>query len=233
MTGIVEIGGALLSRTQVATEVAAQNLVNATTPGYKSRHVLFEALIAAPGVPMPLEDRREGVDFTPAKIQRTGNPLDLAILEGGLFKVRADDKFLYTRNGQFTRDSTGRLVTTQGYVLQSETGDVTIESPNPVVESDGVVLDNGEPVARIAVENFDDPSSLQAVGGGYFEAALESRPTEVTARLQQGAFETSNVSTAAEMLTLMAGLRQAESGQKLVQVYDDLMGRAITAFGQF
>jgi flagellar basal-body rod protein FlgG len=44
--------------------------------------------------------------------------------------------------------------------------------------------------------------------------------------------EASNVSLGDEMVGMMQALRQAESGARLVQVYDDLMGRAITSFGQ-
>ena len=50
--------------------------------------------------------------------------------------------------------------------------------------------------------------------------------------VRQGMVEASNVSMADEMLALMAALRSAESAQRVVQVYDDLMGRALTAFGQ-
>ncbi len=44
--------------------------------------------------------------------------------------------------------------------------------------------------------------------------------------------EGSNVSLGEEMVSIMQSLRGAEAGQKLVNVYDDLMGRAISTFGQ-
>ena len=50
--------------------------------------------------------------------------------------------------------------------------------------------------------------------------------------LRQAMVETSNVTMASEMVGMMAAVREAETGAKLVQVYDDLMGRALTAFGQ-
>jgi hypothetical protein len=34
------------------------------------------------------------------------------------------------------------------------------------------------------------------------------------------------------MVGMMEALRRAESGQRLVLTYDDLMGRALNAFGQ-
>ena len=44
--------------------------------------------------------------------------------------------------------------------------------------------------------------------------------------------ESSNVSLGDEMVSTMAVMRQSEMGARLVQVYDDLLGRAITSFGQ-
>jgi flagellar basal-body rod protein FlgG len=44
--------------------------------------------------------------------------------------------------------------------------------------------------------------------------------------------EASNVAMGEEMVTMMAALRQAENGARIVQLYDDLLGRAITTFGQ-
>jgi flagellar basal-body rod protein FlgG len=51
-------------------------------------------------------------------------------------------------------------------------------------------------------------------------------------RLRQGMVEGSNVSLGSEMVTMMTAVREAESGARLLQVYDDLIGRAITTFGQ-
>jgi len=33
------------------------------------------------------------------------------------------------------------------------------------------------------------------------------------------------------MMTMMTAMRQAETGQRIVQSYDELMGQAITSFG--
>ena len=50
--------------------------------------------------------------------------------------------------------------------------------------------------------------------------------------VRQGALESSNVSSATEMIALMSALRRAETGQRLIQVYDDLMGRTFNLLGQ-
>ena len=52
------------------------------------------------------------------------------------------------------------------------------------------------------------------------------------ATVRQGMVETANVSLAEEMTQSMAALREAESGARLIQLYDELMSRVATAFGQ-
>jgi len=49
---------------------------------------------------------------------------------------------------------------------------------------------------------------------------------------RQGMTENSNVEIGEEMVAMMATLRQSEGGARLVQVYDDLLGRALSTLGQ-
>jgi flagellar basal-body rod protein FlgF len=171
------------------------------------------------------------VDFAPGKLRSTGNPFDLAISGQGFFVVRSAAETYYTRNGQFDRDSDGRLVAPGGMALQSTAGDVVVGSSNVTVLQDGTVLEGGEPIARLSIANVADPKTLRPVGGGLFAAA--TAPEEVAGPVvRQGMLETSNVSAADEMISIMAALRNAQSGQQMIQVYDELADRAASAFGQ-
>lgn len=231
--GLVEIAQAILSRSAQRVELCAQNLSNVTTPGYKARSS-FDALIAS-GADAAASDnasRAMGVDFTGGALQNTGNPYDLALSGSGFFAVRdAGNATFYTRDGQFSRDADGKLVTADGKVLQSLSGDLTLGPGEPKVLADGTVLSDGEPTGRIAVMNFAAGSDLKPAGGNMFVGdAANAKPA--VAEVRQGMLEASNVSTAVEMISMMVALRSAGSGQHVVQVYDDLMGRAVTAFSQ-
>jgi flagellar basal body rod protein FlgG len=172
-----------------------------------------------------------GTDFTGGALQNTGNPLDLAISGSGFFAVRDSDQTFYTRGGQFTRDAHGHMVTPAGLMLQSVSGDMVLGAGDAKILPDGTVTSDGEPAGRVAVVNFEDQKDLKPAGGGLFTApASAAKPA--SAQIRQGMLEASNVSTAVEMISIMSGLRSAGSGQKVVQLYDDLMGRAVTAFGQ-
>ncbi len=234
--GIVELGGIIIAQATQRVELAAQNMANMTTAGYKS-HRQFQSLVDSgqSGFAIAHGSSRTddmSVDFTAGKLQHTGNPFDLAISGTGFFVVRTDDGLLYTRAGQFDRDAEGRLISPDGGVLQSTAGDVRVESGDVSILADGTFLQNGQPIGQLAIADFDDPRVLRPVGAGLFSAPSGAARDVAGPQVHQGMLEASNVTTANEMISMMAGLRSAEAGQRVVQVYDDLMGRALMAFGQ-
>lgn len=171
-------------------------------------------------------------DFLAGKLVETGNPLDLAIVGDGFFALRGPGGLVLSRQGQFQRDAGGRLVTPSGLALQADGGGDLIAPAGPLtIARDGVVTVEGEPVDRLAL--VDAPrAALRAGEGGVFLAADADITSLAAPVVRQGAYEASNVSTGQEMVAMMEALRRAETGQRLVTVYDDLMGRALTTLGQ-
>lgn len=230
---ITDIAAQILSRAEQRAEVAAQNITNASTPGYRRRVEFEEALAAgAPAFAAP-PDARQAMDFTAGQIATTGNPTDLAIAGDGFFAVRGEEDVLYTRQGQFRRDDQGRLVSAAGLALQTlEGGDLIVGDGEFQVSADGVVTRSGEAIGRIALYEFSDRGALAQRGAGIF-AAAGSEPQRVEApAIRQGMLEGSNVSMGDEMVAMMEAVRRAETGQRLVNTWDDLMGRALNLFGQ-
>lgn len=236
MGGLLESATAMLSHAERRVEVSAQNLANLTTPGYKRRVSFSELVKAEPAVQNhqnQMPTLSASFDFSSGKQVETGNPGNIAIGGDGFFVVRSGDRLSYTRQGQFERDQEGRLVTPQGLALQARGGgDVVLKSGDFQIVADGTVLQEGEPVARIAIVDFEDRRILFAGEGGTFEAAESDAIDVETPSVRQGVVEASNVSTGDEMVSIMESLRRAESAQRLVNVYDDLMGRALSVFGQ-
>jgi flagellar basal-body rod protein FlgG len=163
----------------------------------------------------------------------TGNPLDLAISGGGFFQLRAGEEIVYSRQGQFRLGPDGTVVTPQGYALQQAGGgDLVLERAAVTILTDGTVLDQDRPVGRIGVFGAAAGQAPQPVSGSIFKIADDAVEEIAAPELRQGMVEASNVTLGDEMVEMMAVLRQAEGGSRLVQLYDDLMGRAITTFGQ-
>ena len=228
---LIDIAASILSSATHRVETSAQNIANMTTPGYKARRE-FPSIATTNAITESEATKPASYsDFTSGKLTKTGNPFDLALTGPGFFVVRSADSEFYTRDGQFSRSADGRLMTPDGLVLQGTNGDVTVSSSAKFL-ADGTVVDGNQPIARLAIADFSDLTSLRSSGGGLFSAPMESRRDLPLPNIEQGALETSNVSTADEMITMMASLRSAEMGQHVVQTYDDLMGRVLTAFGQ-
>ncbi|PVM82856.1 flagellar hook-basal body protein [Caulobacter radicis] len=224
----IDYVSSILGQSERRAELAAQNLANLTTPGYK-RRIDFAALVG----PQARLQTLTGTDFSTGKPVVTENPYDLSLGAEGFFAVRKDDAVLYTRQGQFKRTEDGRLLTVQGHALQLQGGgDVVVQSASVKITADGVVLDDGQPVGRLAIVDSPDRSKFARAEAGLFSAPTETLAEVENPVVRQGVLESSNVSSGDEMVALMEALRRAESGQRLANVYDDLMGRAITTFGQ-
>lgn len=173
-------------------------------------------------------------DLSKGKLQNTGRSYDLALQGEGYFVVRSPNgETLLTRAGQFTRDAAGRLATASGAVLQADGGgDLLLHSSAMVLSEDGTVLEEGAPTARLAIATPGDvPSAIHSLDGTYLAVDGQTAPVAHPS-VKQGALETSNVSNGTEMMTIMEAMRRAEAAQRLVTVYDDLLGRALQSFGQ-
>lgn len=232
MSGLVESATAIMQMAARRLDIVAGNVANVSTSGYK-RQIGFAEYVSNRSASLddvPSISTRE--DMAQAKLEATGNPLDLAINGDGMFAVRTGETLLYSRQGQFHRTADGTLATTQGYILQQAGGgDVVVGSNAVNVLEDGTIIDNGRPVARVGLWRAGEGTKLSSTGGSYFSADGTVEEA-IGGSVRSGMLEGSNVSLGEEMTASMLALRQAESGARLVQLYDDLMGRAVTTFGR-
>ncbi len=74
-------------------------------------------------------DRATFHDFGQGPVERTGNPLDLALDGNAFFVVQANGNERYTRNGAFQINAQGQLVTNDGHQVIGTTGPITFQ-PN-------------------------------------------------------------------------------------------------------
>lgn len=225
--GLVELGEILLAAAQQRLGVVSRNIANLTTPGYRGG-LSFQAVIELEARQAPLS---VSTNFQSGTLQATGRSLDLAMSGPGFFMVRGAEAAYFTRNGQFERAADGRLVNSQGLALQSIDGDDIIVSSSAIeVLNDGMVLDDGVPVARIGV--FDVGSAPIASGGAFLSADPAAITEVAMPVVHQGMLETANVDLAQEMTEMMSALRTAEVAARIVQTYDTLMDQSISTWGR-
>jgi flagellar hook protein FlgE len=107
-------------------DVTANNIANSNTVGFKESRAEFADVFAAGAVNLNTSAVGEGVrlattaqQFTQGNISTSGSNLDLAISGDGFFTLQDPSSgIVYTRNGQFSEDKNGNVVTATGQALQ-------------------------------------------------------------------------------------------------------------------
>jgi flagellar hook-basal body protein len=119
-------------------EVVANNIANINTTGYKADAAVFEEFLA----PLAnhghfqggdrrlsyVHDRATWHDFKQGPIRQTGNALDVAIEGDAFLVVQTPRGERYTRNGALQINSTGQLVTAEGYEVQADGGAIVLQN---------------------------------------------------------------------------------------------------------
>lgn len=233
MPGLVDSATAILASAERRLEATAQNVANASTPGFKRQASFAEAMAFADRADSSLPAQKHFVDFTQGRLTETGRSLDLAIDGPGLLRLRDGDGFVYARGGSFALDAGGLLADPTGRVLQQAGGgDLALTGTSFEVLQDGTVLEDELPAARIGLYEASDPAALSPQGGSTFTAPETAMADAEASQIRQGFLEKSNVTMSDEMVAMMSSLRQAESGGRVMQFYDELIGQAITTFSR-
>ncbi|MDI6750041.1 MAG: flagellar basal-body rod protein FlgG [Rhodocyclaceae bacterium] len=245
-----------LDAQQTNLDVISHNLANVSTNGYKRQRAVFEDLLyqnlRQPGAQSTQQTQipsglQLGVGVrtvatehihTQGNLQKTENPLDIAINGQGFFQIQMPDGTLaYTRDGAFQRDSTGQIVTSSGYPL-SPAITIPADAISVTISRDGIVsvLQAGQAtptqVGNIQLATFINNGGLQSIGENLFvETASSGTPTPNTpgsngaGLLNQGYVETSNVNVAEELVTMIQTQRAYELNSKAVSTSDQMLGR--------
>ncbi|SHF36852.1 flagellar basal-body rod protein FlgF [Desulforamulus putei] len=233
----------------------SNNLANLATPGYKKNNVLenrfSETLQLAleangpGGKRQPIGQGNLGnmitqvhIDFKPGPLTETGNPTDVALEGKGFFAVENDSgEQFYTRDGSFQVDAEGNLLTSEGYRVLGEGGPITVEDPEHlVIREDGAIFagegKEAEEVDKLRIVEFADPALLKKTDGNYFVDPDGTAEPATNTTVLQGWLEKSNVDPVQEMIDIIPVARIYESSQKLVQVNDELLDKAINQVGR-
>lgn len=233
MADLVESARGILSQSERRIEATANNVANITTSGFKAKR-LYSEVSAATELRAPETLLREHLDLAQGRFAKTNNPLDLAISGAGMFRLRGSDGSIgYSRSGQFRLMNGGLVVDPNGFALQTSDGsDLVLPHDQVKVLADGTVLDGDRPIARIGIYEPAAGIEVRALGSTLIQVPEDFVEEVASPELRQGVLEGSNVALANEMVSMMEATRQAEGGARLIQTYDELMGRAISTLSQ-
>lgn len=234
----------------------ANNVANVNTVGYKKQSLVFQNIYDANIIQknnttdeltnvgelsVGSQVQKLTYDFSQGALDKTGNTFDLAIEGDGFFKIQSNDGDIsYTRNGSFTLNNNGNLVTKDGdFVLDDKgkqikinTNDVVMRSINDIIiNEDGTIqLSNDKnqiTMQKIGTYDFANKEDMIGLGGSKF------KPTDITTNkelkaekfsIQQGSLEMSNANVVNEMMKTINTSKNYETLSKLVKANGDSLG---------
>ncbi len=244
--------GMVAQQTQI--DVTSNNIANVNTIGYKKQRAEFADLFyqtmeyagtatstttnSPTGISIGLGARPTAVTklFSQGNFKETGNNLDLAITGNGFFQVQLPNGNIgYTRNGSFKLDSTGTIVTSDGYKLIPQIV-IPPDSTQISIGTDGTVsvLQAGQTqaqqIGQIQTVNFINPAGLHALGdNNYLNTSASGDPiagnpgTDGLGQIRQGFVEMSNVKLVEEMTDLITGQRAYDANSKAIITSDEML----------
>ena len=210
------------------------NLANASTPGFKRTRTTFRQFLDNATVAAAAGDGLTGmklapentVDFTQGAPTQTGRNLDVVLEGEGFFVVETPAGPLYTRCGGFGTNNEGQLVDPLGRLVGGQNGPITVpptvSTAEVTIGRDGQVSAGGKPLGKLKIVNFTDLTQLTPVGAGCFQAKAKHEVKDVNkVNVQQGAYESSNVSVVEELVGLLTVTRMYEASLKGINAQDD------------
>jgi len=227
-------------------EVVANNIANVDTNGFKADFPLFEEFLssaaradgeAAGGRVSYVNSRGTLIDLAQGSVQRTGNPLDVALNGEGFLVVQTPRGERYTRNGALQINSQGELVTSEGYQVQGDSGPIQLQTQDAgiTINAEGTVSVHDASNAsveiirgRLRLVGFAQAQRLEKDGSSSFAAPAGMQPQpNTTVKVMQGALEKSNVQPIIEMSHMIEVSRRYAMISNLLQGAGDLRKNAI------
>ncbi len=207
---------------QMRQDQIANDLANASTPGYKADRVTQRAFAelllsnsktgqAIGGLTSGVAADRMVTDTAPQPLRETGEPLDLAIGGEGWFGVQTAAGTRYTRNGQFAAAADGTLTDQLGNRVLGRDG-------QPVRLTQDGRVDTAQ-VGVFALTTAEKQGENLYAGDAAGQAA---------GTVRAGALEGSGVDPARTMVDMIASFRAFEAGQKVITTIDDTLRRTAT-----
>jgi flagellar basal-body rod protein FlgF len=233
-------------------DVVANNIANIDTTGFKADKAAFIEYLM-PGARDDefagkdrrisfVEDRATWIDFSPGAMQRTGNPLDVAIDGKGYLVVQTQRGQRYTRNGALGINAAGQLVTSNGDQVMGTSGPITFQptdrdviiSPTGIVSVRDGAGTNSAQRGQLQLVNFDAPQKLQKDGASTFTAPpdMTPKPAPTNTRVMQGMLEKSNVQPIVEMARMIEITRSYSDIANILQQQGDMRRNSLQQLSQ-
>jgi flagellar basal-body rod protein FlgF len=222
-------------------DVIANNLANVSTPGFKREAAKFEEYVTqvAPsegqtGIQTVSFVKDAGVmrDLAEGNVTTTGATFDTAIEGQGYFAVQTAQGERYTRNGHFSLDASGQIVTSAGNPVMGDGGPITItpDDGDVHIAADGTVSGKNGQIGKLRLVDFPNDRALVKQGESLY-STTQAPGAASDAKVRQGMLESSNVQPVIEISHMIEVMRSYEATATLSKSQEDLMRQAIDKLG--
>lgn len=227
---------------QVALErrlnTIADNVANATTTGFRATGVKFEDVVSGLGQDS-LSFVSSGTNFLSTAggaLIQTGNPLDFAVRGDAWFAIQTPEGPVMTRDGRFTMQPDGQLVSIEGHpVLDAGGGEILLnpEGGTPTVAADGVIRQDGQLAGAIGLFDFQPGNDFRRYGNSGVIPQGEPQPIidQANVGVVQGYLEGSNVDPVLEITRLIQVQRAFEGVSSLLRDSENSLREAVKTLG--
>ena len=236
-------------------DVVTNNLANASTVGYKKEGATSQAFDEVLAYKIkdttdavqvrPLGNVSLGVkigenytDYSQGSLRETGNTFDIALSGTGFFTVEFKNKAgqtstKYTRDGSFTLNKEGYLVTKDGDYVLGANGRIRLDPLKETsIDRQGNIYQNDVRVATLDITDFEDYNYLEHYGENYYQTVEGAREKQGDYQTMSGYLEMSNMQVVSEMVEMISISRAYETSQKLIQTYDGTLEVAANQIGK-
>lgn len=234
-------------------DVLSNDLANVNTNGYKKDTAVIESfndvLIRRIGdmqnkVPnnenmgtMSLGARISEVytQFSQGSVVATDGIVDVAVQGDGFFVINTEAGVAYTRDGSFSINQNGDIVTKEGYAVMGQEGPLSLgedylsSGGSVVINEQGEVYLDGAYIDTMDLANFADTRALRKMNDNLYTTTAQR--IDFAGTLMQGYVETSNVNSVTAMVDMITVSRAYEANQKALQTHDSLLGKAVNDLG--
>ena len=250
---------------QKRLDVLSNNLANADTNGFKKEGTTSQSFADTLAIkikdssdyylPKGLGDISLGVhigetytDYSQGNFKVTDNKYDVALDGDGFFAISYTNKnnktsVKYTRDGAFTVNTEGYLVTKDGDFVLNQNGAMNRDggagsyirlNPNIDFKIDefGGIYQNDELVAQLGVVDIADYNYIEKYGENLYDLADGAQVVASDAKVRQGVLEASNVNVVKEMVDMITITRAYEAGQKIIQTVDTMLDKSANQVGK-
>ena len=233
--------------------VISNNLANVNTPGFKQDDIIigeYERIFSTKRDILPIQNNtkeaakfvnrnlnkvpivvEEYTNYSIGNLQKTSNPLDIALKQKNSFFVIDSNGEKLTRAGNFSINSEGYLINKDGYKILDINNNpiqIPLTSKKITIDNNANIYVDGTKIATLKIVSIDNLKTLKKIGNSMWQFDPNRAKIITTNTTLQGFLEKSNVNPINEMSELIETNRLVEEYQKVMTTFmDDLNQEAI------